>query len=858
MSYKKLLVLITSAVIVLGFGGMAMALPTSTSHMSLLPFNNNEFYLGTSTGSTKFWKGVNAFDISSLGTVMVGTTSTTTIRGNATSTFAGLSASGGLRMTTLTSCDSLDTDSSGNIICGSDTGGAFPFTVTGYGVSTSTTVGFTNGVLSAASSTFTSDLRLSSLSAGGLGIGTGGLLYSAATTTFSGGVAYSAGNVTNTLTAGDGLTRNTDDFDCDTASGSVFGCLSSADWTTFNNSADFAYLFPSNATTTGLGLYASTTIGATTQATGLTISGGATTTGNIRVEGTGTSTYSGRNYLNYTANDGGVPQFIRLDSQAAVQHALYAENFTNWAHTGDLVRFRFRNTSDTGDLMSLMNAGSGDYIDADGNFRVLKAGGILARATSTIGSGTQAGGLTIFGGATTTGSLRVEGSSTSTFANSGLSALALDTTGGTATSTMRGLRLTSNGLQVSTLVSCSEALETDASGNVICGTDATGSGGGSDFTFQTHFGAITAATSSPTLFTGALHASSTVRFGNGTVNFIYDGTTGKIGVGTTTPWAAFSIASSTMTNGNYSTPLFVISTSTSSFGRLVEVYATSTTLIQRGANGTHDSGVRFIIGGMDGGHFGMKNSYLDQLEVNGRINTMEWADAVCSAANLSALSTGSDANNICGVWGFGEETNGTFTAGTSVNGVPVAALRLAVAATSDGAGLFWGSGPSAGGLSLSTTTPVLETVARIANAEATTTIYTIGFPNKTANSSTLEAEATAGCFFLATSTTPNWLAVCRTALTTSTQVDTGFASSTILTGSGSFYRFRVEADNTHARFFMGSPTASMGLVADISTNYPAQNALAAALIVGRTNATLANGLDIVNAAAWARVNTLPQ
>lgn len=36
------------------------------------------------------------------------------------------------------------------------------------------------------------------------------------------------------LTFGDGLTRTANDIDCDTASGSVFGCLASADWTTFN------------------------------------------------------------------------------------------------------------------------------------------------------------------------------------------------------------------------------------------------------------------------------------------------------------------------------------------------------------------------------------------------------------------------------------------------------------------------------------------------------------------------------------------------------------------------------------------------------------------------------------------------
>lgn len=39
-------------------------------------------------------------------------------------------------------------------------------------------------------------------------------------------------------TAGDGLTRTLNDFDCDTASGTTFGCLTSANWTTFNNKQD--------------------------------------------------------------------------------------------------------------------------------------------------------------------------------------------------------------------------------------------------------------------------------------------------------------------------------------------------------------------------------------------------------------------------------------------------------------------------------------------------------------------------------------------------------------------------------------------------------------------------------------------
>ena len=48
------------------------------------------------------------------------------------------------------------------------------------------------------------------------------------------------------LTFGDGLTRTSDDIDCDTASGSVFGCLSAADWGTFNGK-QAAITGPNNA-----------------------------------------------------------------------------------------------------------------------------------------------------------------------------------------------------------------------------------------------------------------------------------------------------------------------------------------------------------------------------------------------------------------------------------------------------------------------------------------------------------------------------------------------------------------------------------------------------------------------------------
>jgi len=114
------------------------------------------------------------------------------------------------------------------------------------------------------------------------------------TTTLGSLVAAVAGtDYENILTFGDGLTRTANDVDCDTASGSVFGCLTSSDWTTFNNKLSaMTFSFPftrfasvDQSTTTlmhffgGLNSTASSTIGAGAQGTGLTIFGGATTTG---------------------------------------------------------------------------------------------------------------------------------------------------------------------------------------------------------------------------------------------------------------------------------------------------------------------------------------------------------------------------------------------------------------------------------------------------------------------------------------------------------------------------------------------------------------------------------------------------
>jgi hypothetical protein len=63
------------------------------------------------------------------------------------------------------------------------------------------------------------------------------------------------------LTAGDGLTRTVNDFDCDVANSSNAGCLSSTDWSTFNNkqaSGNYVTALTGDVTATGPGSVAAT------------------------------------------------------------------------------------------------------------------------------------------------------------------------------------------------------------------------------------------------------------------------------------------------------------------------------------------------------------------------------------------------------------------------------------------------------------------------------------------------------------------------------------------------------------------------------------------------------------------------
>lgn len=232
--------------------------------------------------------------------------------------------------------------------------------INGYLTPTTTiTTLHNNGLIATASSTFTSSFHLPSLSNGGLGV-FGGTVTSAPTTTAgtgltytsnsfnvnttqnitnlsnltSNGVVYTAGSngtlnttATGTISNSGGITVTANQYiigsgltiGCSAASGSVTGCLSSTDWTTFNNKLGSydAFTHPASgvsATTSELRMAgfvstASSTIVGNATTTGTQSSGVASSTfayfGSASV---GTTSPAGRFAINPTAGD--TNQFI--------------------------------------------------------------------------------------------------------------------------------------------------------------------------------------------------------------------------------------------------------------------------------------------------------------------------------------------------------------------------------------------------------------------------------------------------------------------------------------------------------------------------------------------------------------------
>jgi hypothetical protein len=261
--------------------------------------------------------------------------------------------------------------------------------------------------------------------------------------------------------------------------------------------ASFTYPFPSNATSTlltfsgGLLSTASTTIGAGGQATGLTISGGATTTGSFVVTGAYASTT--KFYANgLTTCQGG--SVLTYDGAGTFGCATDQTAAGGWPFTPTTAFGTAANATST--LIGFTN-------------------GIYALASSTIGNGTQTGGLTISGGATTT-----------------------------ATSTLAGLLVTSGNVGIGTLT---PTYKLDISGTLRATSavtfDSTLSVGSTLTLLSGGAGSATLSVNPSGRLT--YNSSDTI---NGAHIFSFGGTAaaqleanGNFGLGTTSPYAKLSV-----------------------------------------------------------------------------------------------------------------------------------------------------------------------------------------------------------------------------------------------------------------------------------------------------------------------------
>jgi len=96
---------------------------------------------------------------------------------------------------------------------------------------------------------------------------------------------------------------------------------------------------------------------------------------NSRVAKAG-DTMSGSLGVTISGSSTDVPITAKVDTSGATGNAIFARNDTNYAHSGDLIRGKFYNGTDSGSVVKLENAGTGNYITGDSVFSIAKNGNI--------------------------------------------------------------------------------------------------------------------------------------------------------------------------------------------------------------------------------------------------------------------------------------------------------------------------------------------------------------------------------------------------------------------------------------------------------------------------------------------------
>ena len=117
-------------------------------------------------------------------------------------------------------------------------------------------------------------------------------------------------------------------------------------------------------------------------------------TGIGKIAYTGTST-AGVGYFKGTGTQTDSTVKIELDDQAGTNNAFKITNLTNWAQSGAFVSITAANGTDTGALISLTNAGSGNYLTCDSIASITKSGNAKFANVATNAPITKTGNFTV-------------------------------------------------------------------------------------------------------------------------------------------------------------------------------------------------------------------------------------------------------------------------------------------------------------------------------------------------------------------------------------------------------------------------------------------------------------------------------
>lgn len=343
---------------------------------------------------------------------------------------------------------------------------------------------------------------------------------------------------------------------------------------------------------------------------------------------------------------------------------------------------------------------------------------------------------------------------------------------------------------------------------------------------------------------------------------------GNVGIGSTTPWSLLSIASSTW---NYSSPLFSIATSTSRFGRLFTVSATSSPTFITGAritigtttdeqttgetwpltvNGETYSNKRYVScdSPLAGGSSSM-NPACDFIAASG-------VGFLTTAAQLDAGQVDISGTTFADMWSAQGAINpytttaqingGNFKAFTTYNFNDICCSTL--------------SGPFANASS----SPTFDAIVSLSadNLSATTSLTFVGFYRATSTSLTGTGLtslndnlfASTPQYGFAASSTGTWVATAKDGSTAYAQLDTGVPATTT---SYTYQEMRVNvypisSTNIQAEYFINNRKVAQLSQAMTATTTGMVPVIFTGKQLGATSG-LGHHIRIVNIRAWADI-----